>query len=229
MNQTPPTVTLSGLTAERRRRTGFYTTVGCLSVIVGLLLGVVGFFGVRALQGGGEGPVVEETATDEATTEEPAVLEATPVGEDSAVPFGSTFPFEVPDMNGEVEVTFSDLDWDGTEEVLAENSFSKEPAEGSKYVLLRIDGVYEGTGFDTYGAIGWAEMTYVAEDGTEYADVSIATPGYDEQLRSAGVAEDGSFFQVFCFEVPTDLQGGGHFVMTQLLAEVRAGAWVEAP
>lgn len=223
MNQTPPTVMLSGRTAERRPRTGFYTAVGCLSVIAGLLLGVGGFYGVRALQGGG-GTVVEETPTAEPTT-----LESTPVGEDSAVPFGSTFPFEVPDMNGEVAVTFSDLDWDGTAEVMETNSFNDEPAEGSKYILLRVDGVYEGDGFSDYDAVGWSQVTYVAEDGTEYAKVSVPTPGYDEQLRTAGVAEDGSFFEVLCFEVPADLESGGHFVMTPLLGEVRAGAWVEAP
>ena len=45
---------------ERRPRTGFYAAVGCLSVIAGLLLGVGGFFGVRALQDDGGAPVAGE-------------------------------------------------------------------------------------------------------------------------------------------------------------------------
>ena len=58
MPQTPPTAPLpdpdaTRVVRPRRPRTAFYVTVGCLSVIAGLVLGVGGFVGVRALQGGG--------------------------------------------------------------------------------------------------------------------------------------------------------------------------------
>src|SRR5699024_2276027 len=95
MHQTPPTVPLSDRSAQRPPRTSFYVAVGCLSVIAGLVLGVVGFFGVRAVQGG-DGP----PPTDEVTTE-PTVLEEAPVGPDSAIPFGSTYPMESDVLEGE--------------------------------------------------------------------------------------------------------------------------------
>ncbi|QNN82397.1 hypothetical protein H3H54_15540 [Brachybacterium sp. Z12] len=79
---------------ERSPRTSFYMTVGCLSVIVGLLLGVGGFFGVRALQDDGEATPGQEQGGGGGAVEEPEpqVLDETPVGPDAAVPSGSTFP-----------------------------------------------------------------------------------------------------------------------------------------
>src|SRR5699024_12596852 len=88
--------------AQRRPRTLVYVTVGCLSVIAGLLLGVGGFVGVRALQrggaplGGGEGA---------GAAREPAVLGAAPGGPDPAVALGSTFPIEPTRREAGVAVT----------------------------------------------------------------------------------------------------------------------------
>src|SRR5690625_3364493 len=112
MQQTPPTVPLPDRSAQRRPRTSFYVTVGCLSVIAGLLLGVGGFVGVRALQGGGAPLGGGESA---GAAPEPAMLEEAPVGPDSAVPLGSTFPIESTLLEGEVGVTPAAVDWEDRE------------------------------------------------------------------------------------------------------------------
>ncbi|ASK65693.1 hypothetical protein CFK39_07425 [Brachybacterium avium] len=233
MHQTPPTVPLPGPAVPRRPRTSFYAAVGCLSVIAGLLLGVGGFFGVRALQDGGSTPVVDGEGRAESTdgtppAEEPTVLDKTPAGADSAVPLGSTFPLRSTALGGEVEVTVTEVDWDATEEIHEANSFNEEPREGNRYLLLTVEGAYHGDGFDGIGAGNWANVTYVAQDGTEYARSYRVTPGHDELIGQRGVAEDGGFLAEFCFEVPAGLEAGGHFVFDDVVRDVDAGAWVDA-
>lgn len=223
MHQTPPTVPLPDRSAQRPSRAPFYVTVGCLSVIVGLVLGVGGFFGVRSLQGGGDGP----PPTDEVTTE-PTVLETVPVGPDSAIPLGSTFPIESDVLEGAVDVTPATVDWDASAAIHETNSYNEQPEAGSKYILLTVEGVYHGDGFDEWSAGAWLDVVYVAEDGTQYERVYVVTPRYDEGIVDAGVAEDGSFLTEYAFEVPQDLPPGGHFVLDQYVMDVNSGSWVEA-
>ncbi|MGO1598873.1 MAG: hypothetical protein ACTHX0_04470 [Brachybacterium sp.] len=234
MHPTPPTVPRQ-VTADteplppRGSRTSFYVTIGCLSVIAGLVLGVGGFFGVRALQGDERPPVTDEETTDDTpTTPEPTVLEETPVGEGGAVPLGSTFPIHSTTLDGEVEVTVTDVDWDATEEIQEANSFNAEPLSGNTFIMVTVEGVYLGDGFEQWDASGWIGATYVAEDGTEHERIFRVTPHYEELLPQAGVAEDGSFLAEIPFEVPADIEAGGHVVFHDQLADLEEGAWVEA-
>ncbi|MDN5820479.1 MAG: hypothetical protein L0H39_03220, partial [Brachybacterium sp.] len=160
--------------------------------------------------------------------EEPTVLDETPVGPDSAVPLGSTFPIRSTVLGGEVEVTVTAVDWDATEELHEANSFNEEPREGNRYLLLTVEGVYLGDGFDSVGAGNWIVVVYVAEDGTEYERSYRVTPHHDELIGQKGVDEDGGFLAEFCFEVPEGLEAGGHFVLDDGIRDVDAGAWVEA-
>lgn len=223
MVQTPPTVPLPDRSAQRSSRAPFYVTVGCLSVLVGLVLGVGGFFGVRALQGGdGPRPTAEETTT------EPTVLETAPVGPDSAIPLGSTFPMESDVLEGAVDVTPATVDWDASAAIHEANTYNEQPEAGSKYILLTVEGVYHGEGFEQWSAGSWLDVVYVAEDGTQYERVYVVTPRYEEGISDAGVAEDGSFLTEYAFEVPQDLQPGGHFVLDQYVMDVNSGSWIEA-
>lgn len=230
MYQTPPTVPLPDRSAMRRPRTSFYAAVGCLSVIAGLLLGVGGFFGVRALQDGGGATVAEgEGGEGTPTTKGPTVLDETPVGSDSAVPLGSTFPIDSSALEGEVEVTLAAVDWDATAEMHEANSYNEEPQAGTKYILLSVDGVYLGDGYEGSSGSTWVDVAYVAEDGTGYERAFLVMPGYEDLLGQKGVAADGSFFSQYCFEVPADLEPGGHFVFDDYVpGGVNAGAWAEA-
>ncbi|HEX7352629.1 hypothetical protein [Brachybacterium sp.] len=227
MHQTPPADPRSGTAATaatahpppRRPRTTFYLTVGCLSVIAGLVLGVGGFFGVRAIQGDGGEPVVEE---------EPAVLEETPVGPDAAVPFGTTFPIHSQALDGDVEATFVDLDWDADAEIAEANSLNEPPQPGNRYILLTFEGVYHGDGTPDPVLGAWMDATYVAEDGTEIARVHVVTPHYGEMVERVGAADGETIRAEIPFEIPEDIEGGGHVVLNRGLQDVDEGAWVEA-
>lgn len=226
MHQTPPTVTLPTSKPPRRGRSSFYVTVGCLSVIAGLLLGVGGFFGVRAVQGDGTSTTGGEQTTS--SPAEPTVLDETPVGKDSAVPLGSTFPIESTPLGGEVDVTVAEVDWDADEEIQEANSFNEEPAAGNKYLLITVEGVYRGDGFESFKASSWTSVVYVAEDGTEHPRAFRVTPGHGELIAQQGVAEDGSFLDEFCIEVPADVEPGGHIVLHDFVGGIEGGSWVEA-
>ena len=226
MHQTPPTVPLPDRSAQRRPRTSFYVTVGCLSVIVGLVLGVGGFFGVRALQGGDGPPATDGAATE--PTPAPTVLDQAPVGPDSTIPLGSTFTMESDVLEGEVDVTPAAVEWDATEAIHAANSFNEQPEAGSKYILLTVEGIYHGDGFEEWSAGSWLDVVYVAEDGTQYDQVSVVTPRFEESISDAGVAEDGSFLSQYAFEVSADLEPGGHFVLDEYAMDINSGAWIDA-
>lgn len=231
MHQTPPADPRSGTAATaattaataplppHRPRTSFYVAVGCLSIIAGLVLGVGGFFGVRALQGDGGEPVVEE---------EPAVLEETPVGPEAAVPFGTTFPIHSQALDGDVDATFVDLDWDASAEIAEANSLNEPPQSGNKYILLTLEGVYHGDGTPDPVLGAWMDATYVAEDGTEIDRVHVVTPHYSEMVESAGAADGETFRAEMPFEIPEDIEGGGHIVLHRGLQDVDEGVWVEA-
>ena len=225
MQQTPPTVPLPDRSAKRRPRTSFYVTVGCLSVIAGLLLGVGGFVGVRALQGGGAPLGGGESA---GAAPEPAMLEEAPVGPDSAVPLGSTFPIESTLLEGEVGVTPAAVDWDATDAIHEANAYNETPEAGNKYILLTVEGVYHGDGFEEWRAGSWLDVVYVAEDGTRYDRAFRVTPRHEELIGQKGVDEDGGFLSEYCFEVPADLEAGGHFVLDEYVIDIDSGSWIEA-
>src|SRR5699024_7848882 len=226
MHQTPPTVPLPDPSAQRRPRTSFYAAVGCLSVIAGLLLGVGGFFGVRALQYEGGAPISGGESTGPAP--EPTVLEKAPVGPDSAVPLGSTFPIESTLLEGQVDVTPTTVDWDATAEIHEANAYNEKPEAGSKYILLTVEGVYHGDGFEEWRAGSWLDVVYVAEDGTRYDRAFRVTPRHEELIGQKGVGEDGGFLSEYCFEVPGDLEAGGHFGLYAYVMDIDSGSSVEA-
>src|SRR5699024_3879400 len=99
---------------------------------------------------------------------------------------------------------------------------------GTKYILLTIEGVYHGDGFEEWRASTWLDAVYVAEDGTQYDRIHLVTPHYDQVLSQAGPAEDGSFLSEYSFEVPQDVEGGGHFVLDEYVMDINAGVWIEA-
>ena len=224
---TPPTQPLP----QRSSRTPFYVTVGCLSVIAGLVLGVGGFFGVRVLEGGGGTTVVENGRGDgdgDGAQPTPAALEETPVGPASAVPLGSSFPLRSSAFDADVEVTSAAVDWDASAAIMEANSFNAEPEEGNKYVLLTIEGVHRGSSdvSDTY--VSWIRTAYVAEDGTEHERAFAVTPHYSELVEQEGVEAGGAFLSEIPFELPEETEGGGHFVLHHDGQTREEGVWLSA-
>lgn len=235
MHQNPPPH-LSQSTApteplpERSSRNSFYLAVGCLSVIAGLVLGVGGFFGVRAFQDGGGTSIAggDSDGGGDGAESTPPALDEIPVGPDDAVPFGSTFPIYSTTLEGEVHATATAVDWDATAEILAVNSLTQEPEEGNKYVMLTLEGVYHG-GSDYSGyPEAWMGTAYVAEDGTTYGRTFVVTPHYDDVVEQSGVPAGGSFLSELTFEIPAGIEGGGHFVLFDDLQDTEEGAWMAA-
>ena len=239
---------------ERRPRTGFYAAVGCLSVIAGLLLGVGGFFGVRALQDDGGAPVAgehESPASDgdpepgesggaaedepaEQSTEDAAPptgepLADIPVGREQAVPFGASFPLQPAKVEAEVEVAVTAVDWDATQEILDANSFTAEPGEGRRYVMFTIEGVHRGeTPFDG-GYAAWTQCAYVGPEDTIHRQVYVVTPRHDEDIEQVGADPGEEFVSELVIEMSDDVDRGGHFVLIDAGQELEEGAWVQMP
>lgn len=95
----------------------------------GAVLGVGGFFGIRALQGppsSGE----EEVATEQTVPEGGEVIAEAPVGPDEAVAHDAVVPFEPTEDSGRVDVRITAVDRDATEEIRETNSLNDEPPRG---------------------------------------------------------------------------------------------------
>lgn len=236
MHQNPPhrpphrTATTEPLPA-RAPRTSFYLTVGCLSVIAGLVLGVGGFVGVRAIQDGGGASIAEgdsDGGGEDDAEVTPPVFDEIPVGAEDAVPFGSIFPVHSTTLGADVEVTATAMDWDATSEILEANSLNLVPEEGSKYVMLTLEGVYRGDTDYAAESQMWIRAIYVAEDGTEHRRSFVVTPYFDQVVEQAGVAAGGTFLSVLDFELPEEIESGGHFVLLDDLQGPEDGAWMEA-
>jgi hypothetical protein len=228
MQPTPPTQSLP----ERRSRTSFYLAVACLSAIAGLVLGVGGFFGVRALQG-------SEPAAGGATADggsppggdyggDPEVLAEAPVGPDEAVAHDVVFPYEPTSSSGRVDVWFRAVDWEATAAVLQANTVNPEPAEGSKYVIVTLEGIHRGeASFRTFAG-RWITVTYVDADGTEYRHGSQVPPLFADLVEQEVAAPSDEVLAQAVFEVPEVIDGEGFFVFTPRAAPLREGVWVRA-
>lgn len=215
---------------QRAPRTTFFLTVGCLSVIAGLVLGVGGFFGVRALQdpsgttvtaggsdGGGDGQGAEST---------PSTFDEIPVGPDEVVPFGSTFPVHSEVLGGDAEVTATAMDWDATPEILDANSLTLEPEEGNRYVMVTFEGTFHGTSDFAPDSTAWVRAIFIADDGTEYGRAFVPTPQYSELVEQSGVVAGGSFRSELAFELPAEIESGGHLVLLDALQSPEDGVWM---
>lgn len=205
----------------RSSRTSFYVSIGCVAVILGLVLGVGGFFGVRAVTGGDP---TQSATTDPGGTGES--LESAPAGKGAAVPLGTSFPVVSPDEYvGEVQVAVTEMDWDATAEVAEANEYNDPPGSGEKYMTTTLEATFHGEG--TLSTTFWVSVTYVAEDGTEYGDSYAITP-LDTQLPWE-VADGTSFSQQTAFLIPEDAPEGGHIVLTPTSgADLATGTWVTA-
>lgn len=240
MQPTPTTRRLP----ERRSRTPFYTAVACSSLVLGLLLGVGGYFGVRALEGGPDHPTGGATATAgaggrsggggageptaTAVSSAPETLAETPVGKDQAVALGTAVPMRHLAQDIPVEVRISGVDWDATQELHDANTFNEAPGEGKKHVLVSVEGVNRGARPFDASSPYWLTVTHVAEDGTEQGGTSLVTPRYDEISRQTSVEIDGTFLAEYALTVPEDLAPGGYFVLTTSIDDVADGVWVHA-
>lgn len=190
-------------------------------MILGLVLGVGGFFGVRAVTGGNP---AETTSTGPSGTGES--LETAPVGKGAAVPLGTSFPVIAPDQfTGEAQTVVTEVDWDATSEVAEANVYNDAPGSGEKYMLATVEATFSGEG--TLSTSFWVHATYVAEDGTEYEE-SYAVAPLDSQLASE-VADGTSFTQQFSFLIPQDAPESGYFVLAPVTAgDLAKGTWVAA-
>lgn len=206
-------------TPQPRSRTPFLLAVGCLSVISGLLLGVGGFFGVRALQGEGAPPVAEEEA--------PTTLSEIPAGPEAAVPMGSTMPLRSEALGGEVELTVSEVDWAADEEIQEANALSADADPGMKYILLTMEGTYHGEGVAEPTVMVWIDAAYVDEGGAEHPRSFVPTPGYVEDVEQVAVADGDTIRSEIVFEVPESVEGDGHFVLMDAGQSLTEGAWIQ--
>jgi len=237
---------------ERRSRTPFYTVVACSSLVLGLMLGIGGFFGVRAIQGdparptdgttadgtstnGGSssdgessegGDSGEPTATEIATASE--TLTEAPTGKGEAVGIGTAVRMEQPLQGIPVDMRISGVDWDATDELHDANTFNEAPKAGEKYVLVTLDGVNRGSRTLDASSAYWLSVSYVAPDGTEYRSASLVTPRYSESSQQKSIDAGDTFFGEYTIPVPEDVDPAGHFVLLSSINAVEDGVWIRA-
>ncbi len=131
------------------------------------------------------------SATAEPTAEESAEAEAPSPGEGTRtnpLPIGSTF------SQGDWEVTVNDVNLDATDEVMAENMFNEEPAEGDVYILVNVTVKYLGN--DSEGAYPYVDVSYVTAGGNtreSYDTFAVAPdPLSDANTLYHGAEESGN-------------------------------------
>ena len=204
---------------------------GCGALILLLLLSVGGVFAVRAIIGpddqetahsqeesDGEGEETAETGgegADDPSAEDPDVPA-------DAKPQGTTIEHTGEAVDGTVDVSIGEVDWDATERVQEQDQLVDQPPAGQKYIMVEAELTYHGP--EEFTPLAWASINFVGPDGTVYPDAGMATPSDAEQETSS----DGqSQTQQWVFLVPEELPEGGHFVIGDF-GPVEEGQWIEA-
>ncbi|GAA1485115.1 hypothetical protein [Brachybacterium fresconis] len=229
MNHTPRTEPLGSDDPTRMRsgsgsRSPLYLTVGCASVILGLILGVGGFFGVRAVTDEPTDPPGSRTSDSGGPTT--TAVETAPVGRSASLPLRTTFPFVAPDkFPGTAEMALVEVDWDATDELVAFSEFNGEPESGSKYIMVTAEATYRGDGELT--PFDWIGLQYVDADGEQHFRAYLLTE-LDAELPTS-VSDGESFREAFVFEVPQGVTEGGHFVvLPDYTHGADEGVWIDA-
>ena len=102
-----------------------------------------------------------------------AVEYPTPIPPETGGPVGtrgSPHPIGETITVGEWDITIADAAEDATAEVLAENSFNEEPADGRQFFMVGIEATYNGTASDflfastSFSTVGPLAVAYTGED-----------------------------------------------------------------
>ena len=203
---------------------------GCGALILLLLLSVGGVFAVRAVLGPDEQETTQSQEDDgegEETAETGGEGADDPSGENPDVPAdaepqGTTIEHTGEAVDGTVDVSIGEVDWDATERVQEQDQLVEQPPAGQKYIMVDAELTYHGS--EEFTPLAWASINYVGPDGTVYPDAGMTTPSDTEQETSS----DGqSQTQQWVFLVPDELPEGGHFVIGDF-GPVEEGQWIEA-
>lgn len=204
---------------------------GCGALILLLLLSVGGVFAVRAVLGSDDQETAqtqeESDGEGEKTAETGGEGAEDPSGENPEVPAdaepqGTTIEHTGEAVDGTVDVSIGEVDWDATERVQEQDQLVEQPPAGQKYIMVEAELTYHGS--EEFTPLAWASINFVGSDGTVYPDAGMATPSDTEQETSS----DGqSQTQQWVFLVPEELPESGHFVIGDF-GPVEEGQWVEA-
>ncbi|WP_193103700.1 hypothetical protein [Brachybacterium sp. FME24] len=222
-----------------------FAIIGCVVLVFVLVVGIGGFFVIRALmadespQGtesseeapAEETPAEEETESGAEETTEPEEestsaeeeAEGSPVGLANALPAGSTIDY-LGSGGVEVSVTFGEIDWDAEAAVMEANSFNEPAPDGQKYVLVDIAIVNNSE--EEFSNFAWAKIDFVDAEGTVYEDAGQVMPATAAGEDGPAAPGDSTMAQAL-FLVPEDLPEGGHFVISDFMGP-EEGTWVEA-
>lgn len=218
---------------------------GCGALILLMLLSAGGVFAVRALLSPDDQPASqsqEETEAEEdegdgseddaegdgeESAETGGEADDDPEGENPDVPSdvepqGTSLEHSGEGVDGTVEVSIGEVDWDATDTVQEQDQLVEELPAEQKYIMVEAELTYHGS--EEFTPLAWASISFVGPDGTVYPDAGMATPSDSEQ----GTTTDGQTqTQEWVFQVPEDLPEGGHFVIGDF-GPVEEGQWIEA-
>lgn len=200
-----------------------HTRTLCIAVLAGTL-GLAGCGESEPAAGGGA-TVVDETPTGEtggdATTTAPAEEETTEEATEAEVGTRED-PVEVGtsvDL-GDWEVAITEVFKEATEQIMAENEFNEEPAEGRQFVMWSVDATYTGDDSGTaWIDLGWG---FVGSEGNTF---NIGEEDYcgsiPNSLQDTGETfPDASVSGNVCVSVPSgQVDGGTIFVENNLSFE----------
>ena len=161
--------------------------------IIGSVIGFIVFFAVVASS-------VDEAFTDDVQIEAPveneeeaamlddafADTDETPEDEGSAeegtrnnpLPLGTTI------SSDEWEVSVNSVDLNATNEIMAENPFNDEPADGNVYIMIEVTATYIGD--DPSGETPYVSVDYVSAGGNSFAshDSMVVTPNSFDSMET---------------------------------------------
>lgn len=173
-------------------------------------------------------PAEDEPADDEPTEDEPADDGGEQGGEGAGTrdePYAPGQTFTLPDAeDGEIDVTFGEVDWDAADAILEANEFNEEPADGEVYILVPVTVTYSGP--DSVYPMFLLSVSYVAGSGNSYTQASVVTPN---DAISVGELYDGGTAEFdVAFAIPEESVQDGAFTVAVMLDFTGDDVWVAA-
>lgn len=219
---------------------------GCavLALIVGIIGGGIFLFTRGGEEdpptGGGDTTTTQEETPDPDGTTEPEGGDDTtePEGGDDTTepagdgdkgtrenPYGAGETFVLPDTeDGELEISFGNVNWDATEEIKETNRFNEDPGEGEVHIMVPVTLTYRGSG--SVEPLLLLSTNYVADSGNSYMSAPLVVPN---DAMDVGELYDGGTGEFnIPFTIPTDAVQKGSFNVSVLLDFDGEEVWVAA-
>lgn len=150
-----------------------------------------------------------------ASSEQDDTVDNSPVAEEEVKPGMREAPLPVGStaLIGDWEIKVVSVDTDADEEVAKANMFNSPAPNGSRFVLVNLEGTYTGDESGMFWADVWYKILGSKGNTFEASDVRVVSPN---PISNAGEAFPGAKVAGdFVVAVPVDQIGGGAIILEE--------------